>query len=202
MSDAATRIGEKTSLAPDIFTVADIFTPDECAALIEKGEQLGFEAASLSLKSGAVMRQEIRNNDRATWVDEDFAARLWERVRVFLPTEIEGFAAVGLVPRFRFYRYDPGQQFKRHRDGRETTDTGQVSRVTFLIYLNDGYEGGETRFSEYEYSTGQGVKQEIDVRGKTGMGLFFIHERRHEGAEVTKGCKYVIRTDVLYAGAP
>jgi hypothetical protein len=34
------------------------------------------------------------------------------------------------------------------------------------------------------------------------MGLFFKHERWHEGAPVRSGRKYVLRTDVLYKALP
>ena len=33
---------------------------------------------------------------------------------------------------------------------------------------------------------------------QTGMGLLFQHPIIHEGAEVTRGTKYVIRTDLMY----
>jgi hypothetical protein len=34
------------------------------------------------------------------------------------------------------------------------------------------------------------------------MGLLFVHERKHEGAPVTSGRKYVLRTDVMYESRP
>lgn len=55
-----------------------------------------------------------------------------------------------------------------------------------MIYLNDAYEGGSTRF------------EELEVEGKQGMALVFEHEQLHEGAEVTAGIKYVLRSDVMY----
>lgn len=58
--------------------------------------------------------------------------------------------------------------------------------LTFMIYLNEGYTGGETRF------------ESVSVAGKPGMALVFEHELLHEGAEVTAGVKYVLRSDVMY----
>jgi hypothetical protein len=42
---------------------------------------------------------------------------------------------------------------------------------------------------------------ETPVKPKPGMTLVFQHELWHEGAPVTRGRKYVLRTDVLYRKA-
>jgi len=187
-----------SQIDPDILTVSGLFSADECERWIAQGETLGFEAASVSLVEGAKMMPAVRNNDRATIEDPALAAALWERVRGFVPPQLDGCLARGLSERFRFYRYDPGQRFKRHRDGAVDGPPGQRSKLTFLIYLNDGYERGETTFIDYRFENDVAVPQEIRIAGKTGMGLFFRHERRHEGSPVLSGRKYVLRTDVLY----
>lgn len=191
-----------TVIDKDIFTVSDLFMPLECQELIAKGEAIGFEAASVTTSSGPQMMTGIRNNDRVIMEDQAFARAVWERVQAMVPQEIEGCRVRGLDERFRFYRYDPGQRFKRHADGSVEAADGGKSRLTFLIYLNDGYEGGETIFSDYTFEGGKTVVHETKVAATIGMGLFFVHERKHEGAPVTSGRKYVLRTDVMYEGTP
>lgn len=188
----------------DIWTVHNLLSPDECAALIEKGEALGFAAATVRMRGGSQMLTGVRNNDRAEWTDADYARKLWERVRSFVPGQIENCVARGLDDNFRFYRYDVGQQFKRHSDGSVTAEGGtQKSRVSFLMYLNDGYEGGETVFDESSAADDPATTAPpIVIRPQTGRGLFFIHERKHEGAQVTEGRKYLLRTDVLFDATP
>ena len=78
------------------------------------------------------------------------------------------------------------------------TADGDKSRLTFLIYLNNGYEGGKTIFSDYTFEDGKAIVHETKVAATLGMGLFFVHARKHEGAPVTHGRKYVLRTDVMY----
>ena len=87
---------------------------------------------------------------------------------------------------FRFYRYAPGQKFGWHADGPYRRDNGEISLLTFMIYLNEGYRGGETRF------------EWTKVEGKAGMALVFEHGLIHEGAELTAGLKYVLRSDVMF----
>ncbi len=77
-----------------------------------------------------------------------------------------------------------------------------ISRLSFLIYLNVEYTGGETKFRDYTHTLDGILTNEIVVVPQTGMGLFFVHERKHEGAPLLGGRKYLLRRDVLYAGAP
>jgi hypothetical protein len=55
-----------------------------------------------------------------------------------------------------------------------------------MMYLNDNFEGGETTF------------RELKIRPRQGMALLFLHNLYHEGTQVTRGVKYVLRTDVMY----
>ena len=61
-----------------------------------------------------------------------------------------------------------------------------MSLLTFMIYLNTGYEGGATRF------------EAAKVTGQTGLALVFQHGLVHEGSEVVQGVKYALRSDVMY----
>jgi hypothetical protein len=64
-----------------------------------------------------------------------------------------------------------------------------TSLLTVLVYLNDDFEGGQTRFME-----------QLDevVEPERGAAVLFQHKIRHEGCEVRRGKKYALRTDVMY----
>src|SRR6266436_493544 len=94
--------------------------------------------------------------------------------------------ALGLNERLRFYRYGPDQQFAAHVDGSFVRANGERSLLTFMVYLNDGFEGGETKFTE------------TTIQPRKAMALIFRHELLHEGAAVTSGRKYVLRSDVMF----
>jgi predicted 2-oxoglutarate/Fe(II)-dependent dioxygenase YbiX len=184
---------------PDVFTVAGTFSPTECATLIERAESIGFDAASVRTLSGPKMMAHIRNNDRVNLDDPLLAAVMWERVAHLLPI-LDDQNAVGVDHRLRFYRYVPGQEFKRHKDGAVTNESGCTSKLSFLIYLNDDFDGGSTTFRHYAGSGNSRRKVERVVWPSTGSALLFRHERWHEGAAVTSGRKYVLRSDVFYSG--
>jgi hypothetical protein len=65
-----------------------------------------------------------------------------------------------------------------------------------MIYLNEGFEGGETRFYLPRYN---GDTSKVSVVPETGMALCFVHELAHEGAAVIQGRKYVLRSDMMYS---
>lgn len=188
-----------TQIDEDIFTISGVFTRAECAELIGRAESIGFEPASVRTSSGPQMMTRIRNNDRVVLTDEDLAAEMWRRIESFLPI-LDGYPACGVDSQLRFYRYVPGQQFKRHKDGSVTNHLGQTSKLSYLIYLNDNCEGGATSFRDYHDVNGTREKLEHLVSPTTGTALLFPHQRWHEGTPVTRGSKYVLRSDVFYAG--
>ena len=183
----------KESLDADlIFVLRTFFSPEECAAWIAQSEQAGYEEATITTAAGFVMDKDVRDNARLIVDDVDLAGRLWQRAEPFLPRRIRSWQACGFNERFRFYRYDPGQKFAPHWDGSFYRDNGEESRLTFMVYLNDDFTGGETRFY-----LDNGMPR-LEVKPERGMALVFVHRQLHEGAPVVEGRKYVLRTDVMY----
>jgi len=183
---------------PDIFTVANVFSIAECASFIDRAESVGFNAASVRTSSGPRMMTHIRNNDRIDLDDSDLAKTMWSRIAHLMPT-LDGQHAVGVDRKLRFYRYMPGQEFKRHKDGAVTSESGCTSKLSFLIYLNDNFEGGTTTFRHYVGTGSSRQKFEHVISPAAGSALLFRHERWHAGVPVTAGRKYVLRSDVFYS---
>jgi len=173
-------------LADGIVTIPGFADAAECAQLIRHSERIGYEPAAIQSGGGAELARSIRNNARAIEDDHARAAALWHRVRQHVPPFLAGRQAIGVNERFRFYRYDPAERFAGHEDAPFRRDNGEQSLITFMIYLNDGFEGGATAF------------RDVVVAPERGMALLFRHALFHEGSAVTKGRKYVLRTDVMF----
>jgi hypothetical protein len=60
---------------------------------------------------------------------------------------------------------------------------------SILIYLNDGYKGGETVFNGSMYAP----------KVPSGAGLLFRHNLLHEGLRVESGEKHVLKTDLVFS---
>jgi len=147
---------------PKCFLLHNVLSPSECEEMIRVLELIGYE----DIKTGV-----LNNNAWVTWVldEESVEKPLFERCKEYLPRLISGVEAgtlsarlvSGLNPRSRFYRYLPNnyETFKSHRDDPNPgagfvgprsfswdLDGERASLLTFLLYLNDDFEGGETTF--------------------------------------------------------
>lgn len=174
--------------APIVFSIDDVLTVDECAALVARIDATGPELAPITTSAGEQTMEDVRNNERVMFDDPALAADLFRRVEAHLPPSIFDMRPVGANERFRGYRYRPGQQFRAHFDGSFERGNGEQSQLTFMIYLNDDFEGGETAFLDYE----------VAAVPRTGSALLFQHLVLHEGCRVISGTKYVLRSDVMY----
>jgi predicted 2-oxoglutarate/Fe(II)-dependent dioxygenase YbiX len=173
-----------------IFVIDEFFSPVECADAIAHSERAGYDDAPLTTLDGPVMDKTVRNNTRVIIDDPAFAGHIWERLRPFVASPMGDWEAIGLNERFRYYRYDIGERFAPHFDGAFQRSASEISALTFMVYLNDGFEGGETIFCWSQ--------EPLVVRPTTGMALLFRHRQLHEGAPVRRGRKYVLRSDVMY----
>jgi prolyl 4-hydroxylase len=86
--------------------------------------------------------------------------------------------------------YAPGERYHEHSDALPGVAPNQQRVLTFLIYLNEDYEGGETSFPALG----------LNVRGRLGDGLLFRNatpdgrpdERAlHASLPVTNGVKHL-----------
>ena len=198
---AEDRIMKSLFLSPDVCTIEGFLSPAECESLVDASEGASYEAATVDTRGGPRMLGNLRNNDRVTTDDPVRAEWLWQRLRTAFPLEHRGaFRAVGVNERLRFYRYGPGQKFDWHRDGTFPRGDGATSRFTFMVYLNEACEGGETLFRDLPIygDDGRSYPSELAVRPRTGMALLFHHPLMHKGDTVREGVKYVLRTDVMY----
>mmetsp|Transcript_3454 Transcript_3454/g.5088 ORF Transcript_3454/g.5088 Transcript_3454/m.5088 type:complete len:244 (+) Transcript_3454:64-795(+) len=184
------------------FIIDHFLTKDECQRLIESGQQFNFEEAKVSVGGNRmVSAPSYRNNKRVIFqAKSTIMDRLYTRLKPFLvKNELDGFVMYGLNNRLRFYSYEKGNFFRKHYDGCYAKSSSDVSLYTLLIYLNnvDENHGGCTTF----YSRNQKVVYEYVPQ--QGAAVLFPHGAHplsplHDGALLTGGHKFVLRSDVMY----
>lgn len=163
----------------------NVFSPEECAAILELANQHGFDEAPINNGRRFVRMESVRNNTRAMWTDFELADKIWTRLKHIFPERMGGGSPIGVNEMCRCYRYLPGQYFKPHRDAGYFRNTNEWSSHTILLYLNEGYVGGQTRLPDFVAEGGQ------------GSVLIFHHNLIHESSDLISGEKYVLRTDLM-----
>jgi hypothetical protein len=112
-------------------------------------------------------------------------------------------------------KYGVGDTFRLHTDGSWPGSALDVqgelvhdawgdrwSQLTFLLYLDGEYEGGETTFFVPDESGTRG--ELVSVTVPRGGVLCFFHGEHplsllHEGSTIRRGLKRIVRSDVLYS---
>jgi len=175
----------------DAYTLENFLSASECAKLVSlighhlRPSTLGFGYSDTSARTSTTADLCHLKAPAALAIDEKICKTLGIRA-----SYSEGISA---------QRYDVGQQFRGHHDY-FTPGTEQYKRVadirgnrtwTFMVYLNDGMEGGATRF----------IKANHAVAPKKGMALFWNNLKPdgspnqntlHAGEPVTAGHKIII----------
>jgi prolyl 4-hydroxylase len=186
----------ETALHPHVRRVSELAPPAVCEWLIGRARDRLQPALVYDSVSHSNLVHEMRTNTMALF---DYAT--FDVVQFLLQ------ARMSLTCGYRMQHfetpmvlhYDVGQQITPHFDfiDAQAADYAQQIQqlgqrmITFLLYLNNEYEGGETTFPELG----------IVHRGTAGDGLYFINahpdltpDRRmlHTGSPPTAGEKWIV----------
>jgi prolyl 4-hydroxylase len=184
------------SASPRIAAIEGIAGPELCDWLIGRARSTLRPAEVYDHETGGQRIEAVRTNSAAyfRWEDSDLML-LALRARMANAAELPVYAMESTA----VLHYTPGQEFLPHFDFLDVSKPGHAKDVagrgqrvlTFLIALNEGYEGGQTEFP----TLGKRWK------GRKGSALFFWNvepdgaiDRRtlHAGLPPTQGEKWLL----------
>ncbi|KAJ5176376.1 uncharacterized protein N7482_002253 [Penicillium canariense] len=228
----------------DLFAavIDNFLTEAECQELIKLAEAStsdGWERALINIGGGRQMlATDTRNCARIIWDSPELAKRLLDRLMPFLRDfeidkftnrlRVTGLAGRGksyclteLNERLRFLRYEGGEYFRPHWDGKYEAPNGDASYYTIHLYLNGMGDqdlqdlikaekkkesnpdpkgellGGATSFCPIP--SFKSSDEQLRVFPRTGSILIFQQkDLMHSGDPVFSGTKYTMRTDIMY----
>lgn len=178
-------IGRQLSTSPEVWAFDRFASPAECLYLIETAKPLLQQSVVVDPGTGQSRPHPIRTSEGAVfpWVSADLViTALNQRIAATSRSEAECGEPLQIL------RYRPGQEYRPHLDALPTGENQRV--LTMLVCLNEGYEGGETFFTQ----TG------LKFAGKEGDGLLFRNARsggfpdpnaQHAGLPVVSGEKFI-----------
>jgi prolyl 4-hydroxylase len=179
----------------EIWEVYNIFTPAECDTIIRLAEKEGFEIGKVNDDNNRSGVEYKRRISKVSWLEDNIDevimnfAKLTEKISG-LPLYNQELTQVA--------KYERGGYFREHNDScdervprcRMNNSITGGRKSTLLVYLNDDYEGGETKFPRIH----------LTIKPERGKGIFFINvdvNRKieyyslHGGLPVRKGRKYI-----------
>jgi len=180
---------------PAIATADSFLDARLCAWVIERAAPMQQTSMVYDPISGRAAQHDVRTNTTATLTLLDLDLPL-----LLIRERIANTAGVPVahLERTSVFRYTPGQTFGPHYDflmpspqlDAEIAELGQRP-LTFLVYLNDAFEGGETHFLKLNRRFRPGVGgalffRNVDVAGAPDLAT------EHEGAPPTSGEKWLL----------
>lgn len=180
---------------PRILVIERFATAAECDWLIERGRP-ALKRALVYRGNAAAQVADTRTNTEMGFTifhADVLLSLLRDRMAAVLQTSTRFFEVTKLL------HYEPGEQFALHGDflqantpelAQEVELRGQRSS-TFLVYLNDGFEGGETDFPRLGFR----------YKGQRGDALVFDnleadgspdYRTVHAGLATTRGEKWLL----------
>lgn len=181
---------------PDIRLFRGLLSGDECAFLVELAEARFKPALIFHEAQRRFVADPLRDSDAAGFpivLEWPFVHALNRRIAAASGTEVARGEPLQVL------RYAPGQQYRPHLDAVPGMANQRV--LTALVYLNDDYKGGETRFLE----------SGLSVKGQRGDMLLFANAladgrpdpaTRHAGEAVTQGVKLIASRWIRARPAP
>ncbi|KAJ3290542.1 hypothetical protein HDU79_003157 [Rhizoclosmatium sp. JEL0117] len=154
------------------FVLQNFLTAEECTSLIAATEELGYEQALLNIGYGRQILDESVRKSKRCIVD---SVPLADKIWERIKSYVPQTVPFG---------------------NNTLPDGSELSVLTLQLYLNVVEEGGETTM----WSDRGDV--EVAVPCEVGKAIVFSHPIEHEGSEVTRGVKYVMRSDIMYSRQP
>lgn len=168
---------------PAVEMIEGLFGREECDWIVRKSEPLVKPSLVTDERTGQRVLHPVRRSEGMNFgppIEDLVVQALVRRLAAASGTDVACGEPLYVL------RYGPGHEYRPHFDVLPGEENQR--EVTILVWLNEGYQGGETVFTE----TG------LTVRGLTGDALVFRNLdadgrpdplARHAGAPVTAGVK-------------
>jgi Rps23 Pro-64 3,4-dihydroxylase Tpa1-like proline 4-hydroxylase len=182
------EIRQYSEIPYEIFTIDNIYTDSEIEhlkKLVENADNKNRTFTCSNFKNGKVVNEQLSNI-------------IYEKLTKSLPVVYKDRQGISYnfvgTPKFIMYaKVKKNQLFSIHTDtGAEYDEiNNKYSKFTVLTYLNDDYEGGNTKFFDYNF------KETVKINPKKNRTLIFDIDLYHSGEEVKEGNKYWIGTELV-----
>jgi prolyl 4-hydroxylase len=176
---------EHVSASPDVTVHRSLFSDAECDFLVDCANPEFRPSNVIDPQTGQLVPNPVRTSDAAGFPlmsERPAIHALCRRLAAASGTHVKQGEPLQIL------RYRAGQEYRPHFDAISGADNQRV--FTFLVYLNDDFEGGETCF----------LRPDLKIKGRKGDGILFRNadadgrpdpNSQHAGLPVTAGEKFL-----------
>lgn len=179
-----------------IIEIPNFLSKEECDHLIEVAKQKGMEKSMVYADTGDVVDPDVRISEQ-TWiydVDDEIVAETSRRIAELTNVPVENQEAMQLL------HYTSGGKYNPHYDACDG-DEDQCARMnkgggprilTFIVYLNDNFEGGETDFPHIGIKVKPEQGKAVIFKNVDAFTSDIYQESLHAGLPVKDGEKWML----------
>lgn len=159
----------------------------ECAELISYCERIGFRRSMIAQASTATVENIVSRRNRSSCSailadrHEPLLSKLYDKTASLERIDTKAIELIQCV------RYKRGQQFVPHIDA----GVHLPRRTTYLLYLNDNFDGGETYFPLLGHTVTPKAGSCLRFPSSDAEGRL-LWQSEHGGLPVTGGTKYAL----------
>lgn len=181
-----------TLVEPALTVFGNLFTPQECEALIASAEPRLARSRTVDRSGGIALSHASRTSDGMFFGlgETSLIAKLEQRIASLLRWPLDRGEGLQVL------RYGTGAEYQPHYDFFDAQDAGTAGQIaaggqrigTLIVYLRSPDAGGATRFPQIG----------LDVAPVQGNAVFFAYPQAtpasltlHAGAPVTAGEKWI-----------
>ena len=214
-----------------ICEIDNVLTERECADIIDATSVCNFQDMGRKYDP-----KKDRNNSRLLILDPDLAKHLWSQIETVLLRVTKDnditlcplgfdvsrgnweFCGLNEGVRINKYSSEKSEYFALHKDAQYCPSGDKRSIFSLILYLNDGFQGGETHFylpkNVKQQTKAMTIKEEIDSEGglqhgfdsvniipRAGLAVVFSQNILHESTPLvvqeTQDFKFILKTDVM-----
>lgn len=193
--DGRDYVSSCSTADPEIQQIEDVLTPEECDEIVEYARG-SMSPSRVYDGSSVTVHNTSKRHSEQSWISEHPDVPAVRKLRRFV--EAHSGMSASHQELTQVVRYSPGGFFYKHYDAcyntkaycRHAHSNGGGRLLTYLIYLNDGYEGGHTKFTEVDRTVQPKKGKMLVFRNMTHEGAVVLRSM-HSGEPVRKGDKWI-----------
>ena len=176
--------------------VENCLTDIECYSKINSANHIGF----VKIEG---FNDEDRRGQRYIFKTEHVQELLLNSTKKYIPEELTNNGIVyrlsHINKEIKILKYEKGDHFKgKHCDGTHVENIDGAchkSLLTLIVYLNEGYKGGQTTLCKDLYKK---KSDEVEIKPRIGKIVILSQTIPHYAKTVTQGIKYLLMADIMY----